>query len=104
MVGDIKDALIEIVGRQNFTDALIDLVSYSYDASDHNHRPDAAVRPTETAQVSLILKMADKHNPTDNQPLPVGFSDFRELRESGCYYVDKSLFIKKSPRHRQKCC
>ena len=62
MVGDIKDALIEIVGRQNFTDALIDLVSYSYDASDHNHRPDAAVRPTETAQVSLILKMADKHN------------------------------------------
>ncbi|MCP4112662.1 MAG: AAA family ATPase [Desulfobacteraceae bacterium] len=34
--------------------------------------------------------MTDKHN----QPLPVGFSDFRELREYGCYYVDKSLFIK----------
>ncbi|MCP4104281.1 MAG: AAA family ATPase [Desulfobacteraceae bacterium] len=30
----------------------------------------------------------------NKKPLPVGFSDFRELRESGCYYIDKSLFIK----------
>lgn len=42
---DIKEALIEIVGQQNFTDLLIDLVSYSYDASDHDHRPDAPVSP-----------------------------------------------------------
>ena len=57
----IKDALIEIVGQQNFTDLLKDLVSYSYDASDHDHRPDAAVWPTDVEQVSLILNMAEKH-------------------------------------------
>ena len=62
MIGGIKEALIEMVGQQNFSDLLIDLVSYSYDASDHNHRPDAVVWPTETVQVSLILNMADKHN------------------------------------------
>ncbi len=27
-------------------------------------------------------------------PLPIGFSDFRDLRENNCYYVDKSMFIK----------
>ena len=57
---NIKEALIEIVGQQNFTDLLIDLVSYSYDASDHNHRPDAAVWPADLEQVSLILNIADK--------------------------------------------
>ncbi len=57
---DIKEALIKIVGQQNFTDLLIDLVSYSYDASDHDHRPDWAVWPTNAEQVSLILNMADK--------------------------------------------
>ena len=58
---DIKEALIEIVGQQNFTDLLIDLVSYSYDASGHDHRPDAAVWPADAKQVSLILNMAEKH-------------------------------------------
>ena len=57
---DIKEALIEIVGQQNFTDLLIDLVSYAYDASGHDHRPDAAVWPTDAEHVSLILDMADK--------------------------------------------
>ena len=58
---DIKEVLIDIVGQQNFTDLLIDLVSYSYDASDHDHRPDAAVWPTDAEQVSLILNIAEKH-------------------------------------------
>ena len=58
---DIKEALIEIVGLQNFTDLLIDLVSYSYDASDHDHRPDGAVWPADAEQVSQILNMAEKH-------------------------------------------
>ena len=57
---DIKKALIGIVGEQNFTDLLIDLVSYSYDASDHDHRPDAAVWPTDAEQVSMILNIAQK--------------------------------------------
>ncbi len=57
----IKQALIDIVGQANFTDSLIDLVSYSYDASSHNHRPEAAIWPTSSEQVSRILAMANKH-------------------------------------------
>jgi len=57
----IKQALINIVGEENVTDHLIDLVSYSYDASDHDHRPEAAVWPTNTQQVSEILILANKH-------------------------------------------
>ena len=61
MEDSIKQALIEIVGLSNFTDSLIDLVSYSYDSSDHDHRPWAAVWPTSSDQVSRILTMANKH-------------------------------------------
>jgi len=55
----MKQALIEIVGEEAFTDRLIDRVSYSYDASDNDHRPDAAVWPSDTAQVSRILMLAN---------------------------------------------
>ncbi|MEE8480076.1 MAG: FAD-binding protein, partial [Desulfobacterales bacterium] len=58
----IKDALIDIVERKNFTDSLIDMVSYSNDASDHFHRPEAAIWPASTKQVSRILAIANKHN------------------------------------------
>ena len=40
MKKSVKQNLIDIVGQANFTDQLIDMVSYSYDASDHHHRPD----------------------------------------------------------------
>jgi len=56
---DIRANLIGIVGEKNFTEALIDLVSYSYDASDHNHRPDAAVWPTTAEEISKILVLAN---------------------------------------------
>ncbi len=56
----LKKALIDIVGASNFTDALIDMVSYSYDSSDHDHRPAAAVWPTSAEQVSRILQMANE--------------------------------------------
>ena len=39
----IKEALKEIVGVENYTDSLIDLIAYSKDASEHGHRPEAAV-------------------------------------------------------------
>ena len=57
----IKKALIDIVSQANFTDSLIDLVSYSYDASSHKHRPEAAVWPTSAEQVSRILALANTH-------------------------------------------
>ncbi len=59
MDGHIKRALIDIVGEKNYTDSLIDIVSYSYDASEHKHRPLCAVWPEETEQVSKILKLAN---------------------------------------------
>lgn len=57
----LKQALIGIVGQANFTDSLIDLISYSYDASDHDHRPDAALWPTCSEEVSRILQLADRY-------------------------------------------
>ncbi len=55
----IKQAIIEIVGEENFTDELMDMVSYSYDSSEHSHRPECAVWPQNTEQVSQVLKLAN---------------------------------------------
>ncbi len=53
--------LIEIVGRENFTDQLEELVPYSYDASMNVHRPDAAVWPESSEQVQAIVRFAHEH-------------------------------------------
>jgi len=60
MEDKIKKALIDIVGEENYTDNLIDLIAYSKDASEHGHRPDAAVWPATTEEISAILKLANK--------------------------------------------
>jgi len=57
----VKQAIIKIVGKENYTESLIDLVSYSYDASDHDHRPEAAVWPITKEQISAILILANNH-------------------------------------------
>ncbi len=56
----IKAALIDIVGEENFTDKLIDLITYTYDASESRGRPDCALWPTSTEQVSRILTLANR--------------------------------------------
>ncbi len=56
----VKKGLIEIVGEKNFNDKLIDMVSYSYDASEYNHRPMCAVWVESTEQVSQVLKLANR--------------------------------------------
>jgi glycolate oxidase len=56
----VKESLRQIVGEENFTDSLIDLISYAKDASEFKHRPDAAVWPVNRDQVSAILKLANK--------------------------------------------
>jgi glycolate oxidase len=53
--------LVEIVGEENFTDQLEELVPYSYDASMNVHRPDAAVWPESTEQVAAIVKFANDY-------------------------------------------
>ena len=60
MEEEVKQALIDIVGEKNYTDSLIDMVSYSYDASEHSHRPSCGVWPETTEQVSEILKLANR--------------------------------------------
>ena len=56
----VKNQLTGIVGKQNASDALMDLVSYSYDFSGYRFRPDMAIWPTTTDQVSEILKLAGR--------------------------------------------
>ena len=57
----IKKALTDILGPTGFSDQLMDLVTYSYDASDHTHRPEAAVWPTRAEQVADIMKLANEY-------------------------------------------
>ena len=51
--------LIELVGEENYTDVLEDLVPYSYDASVNVNRPDCAVWPDSIEQISEIVKFAN---------------------------------------------
>lgn len=55
-----KHSLIEIVGIENFTDQLEELVPYSYDASMNVHRPEGAIWPETTEQVSKIVQLANE--------------------------------------------
>lgn len=52
--------LIEIVGEENFTDTLEELVPYSYDASVNVQRPNSVVWPESTEQVSRIVAFANE--------------------------------------------
>ncbi len=58
----VKQELIKIVGEDNYTERLIDMVSYSYDASEHSHRPSCGVWPGSAEQVSEILKLANREH------------------------------------------
>jgi glycolate oxidase len=56
----IKQELIKIVGEENYTERLIDMVSYSYDASEHFHRPSCGVWPETAEQIAEIMKLANR--------------------------------------------
>ena len=56
----IKQALCEIVGEQNYTDSLIDMVSFSCDASEHSNRPHCAVWVETADQISKIMQLANR--------------------------------------------
>jgi glycolate oxidase len=57
-----KNDLRNIVGENNFTESLIDLIAFSRDASEYKYRPEAAVWVTTAEQVSQILKLANREN------------------------------------------
>ncbi len=54
-------ALQQAAGEENVSRRVMDLISYSHDASEHADRPHAAVWAVDTAQVSGILKWAQRH-------------------------------------------
>ncbi len=56
----IKKELVAIVGEDNYTDRTIDVVVYSYDASEHSGRPLCAIWPENTEQVSAVLQLANR--------------------------------------------
>jgi len=56
----IRQQLISIVGEGNYTENLIDMVTYSYDASEHSHRPSCGVWVERGEQVSEILELANR--------------------------------------------
>lgn len=58
----LKEALKAIVGPEGFSEALIDMVSYSADASEHSHRPQAAVWPQNAQEVTAILALANQEH------------------------------------------
>ena len=60
MTDTLKERFKEIVGEENFTDQLIDLISYAHDASSYHHRPECALWPRSTEQVSRILALANQ--------------------------------------------
>ena len=60
MNNEIKKSLTAMVGPENFSDQLIDLVSYSTDATPHSHRPEAAVWVTDSDQVADVLTLCNR--------------------------------------------
>ena len=57
---DLKQRFIDIVGEDNYSDHLIDLVSYSSDGSEEIARPDGAIWAGSTEQVSKIMALANQ--------------------------------------------
>ncbi len=56
----VKQSLIDVVGERNYTENLLDMVSYSYDASEHSHRPSCGVWPEAAEQVAGVLRLANR--------------------------------------------
>jgi glycolate oxidase len=56
----IKQRLIAIVGEEQVTDNLIDLVTYASDASAHRNRPLLAVWPQDAGHVQAIIRLANE--------------------------------------------
>lgn len=58
MKAGLKQGIKDIVGPDNYSEALIDRLAHAYDASAHHGRPRCSVWPTDTTQVSKILELA----------------------------------------------
>ncbi|MEW6622113.1 MAG: FAD-linked oxidase C-terminal domain-containing protein [Bacillota bacterium] len=62
MNSEIMGKLEKIVGRDDVLVSRLSLEMYAYDSSPFIHLPEAVVFPKSTAEVSEIMKLANKHN------------------------------------------
>jgi glycolate dehydrogenase FAD-linked subunit len=56
-----KEALKAAAGPERFSDSAVERTLFSYDASRHQHPPEAVVRATDTAQISRVLAACTAH-------------------------------------------
>ena len=61
MEDSLKNKLMEIVGKNNFSDSITDIISASYDATSYKERPIGVVWPVSAKQVSEIMKLANDY-------------------------------------------
>ena len=76
----LEKAIVDIVGKDNLTHNIIDLVSYACDASEHCNRPLCAVFAENTAQIADLMKLANR----EISPSPPGCRN-RALRHGGSH-------------------
>lgn len=57
----IVKELIDIAGKNNVSTAMADKITHSYDATQQRYLPDAVVYAATTEQVSLVVKLANRH-------------------------------------------
>ena len=62
MENALKNKLMEIVGKNNFSDSIADVISASYDATSYRERPIGVVWPVSAKQVSDIMKLANEYS------------------------------------------
>ena len=55
------DAIRQVTGPERVSTRLMDLVSASYDYSDHRHRPEAVVWPQNTEEAARIIGLANQY-------------------------------------------
>ncbi len=61
MQDNIINELYQVIGKENVLTDKEDLICYSYDATSYSHLPEVVVVPSSAEEISLVLKVANKH-------------------------------------------
>ena len=81
---EVRQALIDIVGREGYSDSLIDLVSGATDASEYTVRPRVVVWPITTEQTAAIMTLAhDKGIPVTPRGAGTGLTGMAVPMQGG---------------------
>ncbi|WP_110926664.1 glycolate oxidase subunit GlcD [Bacillus massiliglaciei] len=62
IANELKESLMQLVGRENVEDSKVSCYAYSYDATPQfQAMPDAVVSPRSTEEVAEVLKLCSEH-------------------------------------------